>query len=428
MKDLAKYAVNKLLELGAEKGECWVQVENKDELNIHSAKIDLLRTNESYTLKLTGLKDNKKGSVTLNKINKKNIDKMAEKTLKIIESSREDKANDISEGPLKEKFESGPIAPEREKMYENLSNFLKNVKNDFPKIKLEQSILEHTKIENYYENSNDVSLYSKKGKYQFTSMFFSKDGKKTSSFNYTQLSTKNIEKPYYNSGTIKRLLKENQEQLETKSVPQNFKGDLIITPDCMGSFIGFITRYLKDHYIITGNSIFKDKLNKKIANENFSLYSKPLAEEIASNYFITSDGNLAENLEIIKDGNLKSFMLSLYGSNKTGKKRANNSGGCYVIEPGKKSIDDIIKNTDKGIILSRFSGGNPSDNGDFSGVAKNSFYVENGEIKYPISETMIAGNLAEILMNIRNISKERVNFGSSILPWIKTSGVMISGK
>ncbi|MCK5131963.1 MAG: hypothetical protein KAR40_07415 [Candidatus Sabulitectum sp.] len=61
-------------------------------------------------------------------------------------------------------------------------------------------------------------------------------------------------------------------------------------------------------------------------------------------------------------------------------------------------------------------------------MAKNSYYIENGEIKYPVSETMVAGNLKEMLKNIRHISKERVNNGGFIVPWITFSGVTVSGK
>ena len=86
----------------------------------------------------------------------------------------------------------------------------------------------------------------------------------------------------------------------------------------------------------------------------------------------------------------------------------------------------MIKDVDKGIILCRFSGGSPSDNGDFSGVAKNSFYIENGEIQYPITETMISGNIAQMFMNIIDISNDTIDFGYNILPWISFDGITIS--
>ena len=54
--------------------------------------------------------------------------------------------------------------------------------------------------------------------------------------------------------------------------------------------------------------------------------------------------------------------------------------------------------------------------------------IENGEIKEALSETMINGNLAEFLMNIKALSREVVKDGSSVLPWVAIEGVGIAGK
>jgi PmbA protein len=144
--------------------------------------------------------------------------------------------------------------------------------------------------------------------------------------------------------------------------------------------------------------------------------------------FVTPDGYKTENFDIIEDGILKSNLLSLYGAKKSDGERAKNSGSLLVVDPGDTELKDMIKSVKKGILLARFSGGNPNDNGDFSGVAKNSYYIENGEIKEPVKEIMITGNSLQILKDITEISKESTNFGYSIMPWIKVKNIKISGK
>ncbi len=74
-----------------------------------------------------------------------------------------------------------------------------------------------------------------------------------------------------------------------------------------------------------------------------------------------------------------------------------------------------------------FSGGEPGANGEFSGVAKNSFYVENGEIKGAVMETMINGNLQDVFRNVTAVSKELVSDGRMAFPYLATEGVTISG-
>lgn len=64
----------------------------------------------------------------------------------------------------------------------------------------------------------------------------------------------------------------------------------------------------------------------------------------------------------------------------------------------------------------------------FFRVAKNSYYIENGEIKYPVSETMITANLYKMFNDIKNISTERIDYGSALLPYIQMSNIVVSGK
>ena len=131
---------------------------------------------------------------------------------------------------------------------------------------------------------------------------------------------------------------------------------------------------------------------------------------------------------IIENGILKNFTLSRYGAAKTGKGRSANYGGSYCVDAGDKSLSEIISSVKRGLLLNRFSGGAPAINGDFTGVAKNSFLIENGRVKDAVSETMVSGNLATLLKNITMISSERVNDGEEILPWVKASGIVISGR
>jgi len=186
--------------------------------------------------------------------------------------------------------------------------------------------------------------------------------------------------------------------------------------------------FSRDAALISGTSPWKDKLDKKIADPKFTLSLAPVSGAIADKYFITSDGYEATDSTIIDKGVLKHFLLSIYASNKTGHTRAPNNGEGRIIDPGDESFKDMVKKVQKGLLLCRFSGGRPNDNGDISGVAKNSYYIENGEIQYPINETTLSGNLRDMLNSITAISSERINFGHSILPWLQTSGITISGK
>lgn len=428
-KEIMKYCIDSLSEAGVDKSQCCLKYTKKYELNVDGGEISLFRTTFDADLEITAICENRKGNISINNIDKDSIDKAIEDVLELSKTSAVDEAYDIASKQEAKEFIKGDKEPDLDKMYKLLHGFVADVGNMYPQVKLEQAIFYFLKTEKYVMNSNGVDFKSTKGVYEFTPMFSSKEGENTTSFNYTEFSLSELGKDLLECGSINNLLKESVEQLNAKPLEGKFVGDIIITPDCLGTFIYYLNNVnLGDGALISGTSPFKDKINEKVASSKLTLHSNPVSEEICDGYSITRDGFEAENLTVIKDGVLKSFLLGQYGAKKTKLERSKNTGGAYIVEPGDKTLDELIKDVERGIVIARFSGGNPSPNGDFSGVAKNSFYIENGEIKYPVTETMVSGNLNEMLLNIKDISRERVNFGSSILPWISASGITISGK
>lgn len=424
----AEDVVQRLIQKGANKAQCQVTNSEKHELNVAAGNICLLRTTYNTAVDLLGLVDNKKGTVTINKIDPDSAGHAIQNLLELAGSSKADPANDIAPFQPFQSFLTGPLDGDLDTMYLRLKEFLAYSKAAYPNTILEEINFDFTKIERCFVNSNGVGFRSGSGSYNFNITFTSKDGVKTSSMNGVGCKFKDLSIPIKDIGGIGRLLQQSSQQLDMNDIPEKFDGRIIVTPECLSDFIGYFARYLSDYSMITGNSVYQDKLGQKIADCKLTLHSKPVASELASSYHFTEDGFAAKNSTIIANGILKSFLLSLYASNKTGKPKAENMGGCYVIEAGDSTLEEMISSTPRGILFCRFSGGNPGDNGDFSGVAKNSYYIENGEIRYPLKETMVSGNIIAMLQNIEQISKERNNDGYNYLPWIKFDGITISGK
>ena len=186
--------------------------------------------------------------------------------------------------------------------------------------------------------------------------------------------------------------------------------------------------YISDAVLIDGTSLWKKKLGKKVADEKLTLTLKSHDKRIAAGERVTNDGFKTEDVPVIEKGILKNFTIGLYAAKKTKRQATRNSSHDYVINPGKTPLEEMIKSVKKGLIVGGFSGGQPSTNGEFSGVAKNSYYVENGEIKGAVSEVMINGNLGKALMKIRALSKELLVEGSMVGPYALIDGIVVSGK
>lgn len=428
-KALLEHAVSALLEAGMEKSQGFIVRLEKHEMNIEIDRIKLLRTTFETVLALSGIISGRKGMIIINKSDPASIQSAVEDVAALANSSSSDPAHDIAERQPPREFSSGPEAVKKDLMYERFSDFLAHCKNNYPSIRFDHAVLDFTTSKVHFLNSNGVDFSARQGKYSFSALFSAKEGRNTSSFNHTSFSTRELDLPIREYASVETLLKQTCEQINPENLPENFEGDLIVTPDCLKGFlISYISTYLGDRSIITGTSIFKDSLGKQIADPALTVRSCPLSPELADLTFFTKDGYESRDFAFIEKGILKNFALSLYGSNKTGKARAPNDAFSLFVDSGSLSHAELVKKVKRGILLCRFSGGSPGESGDFSGVAKNSYYIENGEIRFPLKETMISGNLVAMFNNIAGISSDTINYGSDVLPWVHSRGISVTGK
>lgn len=425
---VAEEGLSALKKTGLEKCECRFSHSRKDELNVENDQISLLRTTVNAAVVLTGYIEGRKGSIGINRTDSESINAAAAAVLDMARSSEPDPANDISPAGLRGSWDTGPETPDLDLMYRRVRELMEHARGNHPGLILGQAGLDFTDTLFHYRNSNGVQLSSRSGRYGFFPMFTSRDETGTSSFNYTEVSSLDLERGLHEMGSLDTLMKQSTEQVRAGEFLGRFTGDVIITPDCLDFFIDMVCMFLSDYPMIKGTSIFRDSLGETVSSPLLTLRSMPLSPDIAGGYRITTDGFPAENSTIIEGGVLRSFLLSLYGANKTGANRGGNSGGAWVVEAGETPLDSLIKSVPRGVLLCRFSGGMPDESGDFSGVAKNSYLIEDGRLGEPVREMMVSGNLKEMLQNIRGISSERVNSGEWILPWVTAGGVSVSGK
>ncbi|MBN2875983.1 MAG: TldD/PmbA family protein [Spirochaetales bacterium] len=427
--DVVRRAIEALRSAGADKAQASLSRGEQSELNVDSGRMSLYRTTVNVSLSLTAHSEQRKGSLSLNKYDEKAINDAAAEAMAMARSSEPDPANDISPARPLERFDRGDKEPDSAAMYDRLREFVDWARAERPITRLEQCVLDFSRGESFYANSNGAEFEERSGLYGFSAMFTSKNGAEASSFNYSGAAHRSLASPLKSWGRLEELMRQSAEQTRVSSVDGTFTGDIILTPECLGDFIGYLDGvYLGDYALITGNSPWKDSLGAELVSPLLTLRSEPNGPTIEAGYSYTSDGFRAENCAIIEQGKLINYTLGLYGSNKTGKPRCPSGGGAIVVEPGKTALEDMVRDVKRGILLARFSGGSPSDNGDFSGVAKNSYLVENGRITRPIGETMVTGNVAALFKSTRAVSKESADYGSAVLPWILSGGVSISGK
>ncbi len=278
-------------------------------------------------------------------------------------------------------------------------------------------------------NTNGTEFEGIGGQYSFSVTLSANDGENNTGIDGTGFITTDLDKPFIDMADMRLILENSQKSLKPENVSGKFEGTLVLMPGSTTNFIGMtLQNYAGNGVIIDGTSLWLDKVGEKVASDKLTVSLKSSDERIAMGEKATQDGYRAEDVTLIDKGVLKTHMLNLYASKKTGRPMIKNTSFDLVVEPGDVGFDEMIASIDKGLLLGRFSGGQPGTNGEFSGVAKNSFLIEKGKITCAVNETMVNGNLGEALKNIRSISKELICDGSTVVPFIAVDGIIISGK
>ncbi len=413
---------------GADKYQCSIVRTKKQELTVDMGMMRMLRTTLDDSLRLLMIKENRKAQIIINKTDKKSIDDAVMTLNELLQTAEVDKAYDISPKQEAKTFKLGKEEADIKELCDFVKEFTTNLKEKYPLIKYQFNFSFDYKQE-LFVNSNGVEFIEKNGAYNFDILFMANDGVKTTSFNGTEGSMRELKGKLLDFALVEDGLKQSIKELNAKAFEGKFVGDVLIIPECFDDLLTQLAQVsLEDNSLISNTSVFRDKIGEEVFSPLFTWYTNPVSEEICDGSAITIDGFETKNMSIVENGILKNYMLTQYGANKTGLKRSESYGGSFEVEAGDKTYEEMIKGIDKGILLCRFSGGRISPSGDFSGIAKNSFYIENGKIKYPITETMISANFIDMLKNIKTISKERVNLGYSIMPWVLATGATISGK
>jgi PmbA protein len=423
--ELTKYALNQLQSLGVDHGQVSMDNQKKYEFNIERGEISLLRTVESKQLKLHSIKDQRQGKISTNRLTTDSVAQTCKDLLEQTLSSPKDQYYKIADKEENQDLKFNVGTPDYDLIYEKIETFLRDVKVDYPKIILEQAATIYIDTRKTVLNSNGVHHQVHQGHFDFWGMFTAKDGEKTSSFNYSSVGMNQLNQEFLEVGTFKTLFKQSIEQLDQQSLNQKFEGDIIISPDCLQDFLYNLTLPLSDNQMLDGTSILKGNIGQQVAHNDFTFTMSPRNTDLVPG-LLNTDGYITENETVFENGVLRNYLLSDYAANKLRLKRNRSGASHYCVNAGRSKLKELVGSVKKGVLLNRFSGGYPSVAGDFSGVAKNSYYIEQGEIIAPIKEVMISGNIFEVFKSIRGISQERVNFGTSLLPWIHSEGVTIS--
>ena len=234
--------------------------------------------------------------------------------------------------------------------------------------------------------------------------------------------------------TLRRL---GARKVPTQRVP------IVFAPEVARSLIGSLFEAASGDSIWRHASFLAGKLGAQIAastltviDDNFMLLPNG-AGAFGSSPF---DGEGLPSLRtvVLQNGVLATYLLNTYSARKLGLKSTHNASrglagtpgiGCgnLYLEPGEFSQQEIIAQAHTGLFVTSLMGfGTNIVTGDYSRGATG-LWIENGQLTHAVEEVTIAGNLADMLMNITAIGNDLVFRGSVASPTLRIDGMTIAG-
>ncbi|EPR3586891.1 metalloprotease PmbA [Vibrio alginolyticus] len=220
--------------------------------------------------------------------------------------------------------------------------------------------------------------------------------------------------------TVNRL---DAQRLKTGQYPIMFAADVAT------GLIGHLVMAISGGNLYRKSSFLLDHLGKQVLPEWFNISERPhVLRGLASSPF-DSEGVYTQDREIITDGVLATYLLTSYAARKMKMTPTGHAGGIhnwYVKSTG-QNFEQMLKELGTGLLVTEVMGqGVNVVTGDYSRGAAG-FWVENGEIQYPVSEITIAGNLEDMFTKIVAVgsdieTRSQIQTGSILLDTMKVAG------
>ncbi len=223
------------------------------------------------------------------------------------------------------------------------------------------------------------------------------------------------------------LARLNARQLTTRQVPVLFEAP--IASGILGSF----TQAASGGPLYRKSSFLVDRLGEQIFASHVDIVDDPFIQKGMGSADFDDEGVRTQRREVVSGGVLQGYFLSCYSARKLGLSTTGNAGGSHNLALRSRLTrpeDDFVAMLRKlgtGLMVTELMGqGVNYVTGDYSRGASG-FWVENGEIAYPVEEITIAGNLRDMFRNVLAIGADKLIYGNKEIGSVLIDGLTIAG-
>jgi len=221
--------------------------------------------------------------------------------------------------------------------------------------------------------------------------------------------------------TLARL---GAKRLKTTQAPVLFAADVAT------GLLGHLVMAISGGNLYRDSSFLVDSLHSQILPKWFSISERPHIKQALASTPFDSEGVFTQDREIVHNGVLETYLLTSYAARKMNMLPTGHAGGIHnwFVQSHGGDLNALLKTMQRGLLVTELMGqGVNIVTGDYSRGASG-FWVENGEIQYPVTEITIAGNLKDMFNNMLAVgsdieTRSQIQTGSILIEKMKIAGI-----
>ena len=196
-----------------------------------------------------------------------------------------------------------------------------------------------------------------------------------------------------------------------------------------GGLIGHFVSAVSGVSLYRKSTFLLDSLGKPVFSKEISIEERPYEKQAMASSPFDEEGVATRERSIVRKGVVEGYFLGTYSGRKLGMPSTGSSGGNHnlVVKPGTLDFRGMLKKLHRGLLVTELLGhGTNLITGDYSRGAAG-YWVENGEIQYPVEEITIAGNLGDMFKSIVAVGSDVLVRGSRSCGSILVGNMTIAG-
>lgn len=192
------------------------------------------------------------------------------------------------------------------------------------------------------------------------------------------------------------------------------KAPVLFVPELARGLLGHFVGAIRGASLYRKASFLLDHLGKQVFPSYLRIHEQPHLKRALGSAPFDNEGVATQARDVVRDGRLEGYVLDSYAARRLGMQTTGNAGGVHnlTVEPGALDFPGLLREMGTGLLVTELMGQGVSIvTGDYSRGAAG-FWVEDGEIQYPVEEITIAGNLRDMFQQVVAVGNDVDTRGS----------------